>query len=194
MKQGSLQIIRDEHAALKAMLQSLTMMLDRGPGDEVESFFDVVRAMLFYIDEFPEKLHHPKESNLLFPRVARVAPQVMDAIIQLEADHARSETAVRDLQHLLLGWELIGESRRAAFDTAVRRYVQSYLAHMQLEETAILPVAQTALSDQDWAELDAAFETNRDPLATKGRRDPVYDRLFTRIVMRAPAPIGVGEA
>ncbi|CAM8665219.1 COG3945 Uncharacterized conserved protein [Comamonadaceae bacterium] len=194
VKQSSLQIIRDEHAALKAMLQSLTMMLDRGPGDEAESFFDVVRAMLFYIDEFPEKLHHPKESNLLFPRVARVAPQVMDAIIQLEADHAHSETAVRDLQHLLLGWELIGESRRAAFDTAVRRYVQSYMAHMQLEETAILPVAQTALSDQDWAELDAAFEANRDPLATKGRRDPVYDRLFTRIVMRAPAPIGVGEA
>ncbi|NBX20402.1 MAG: hemerythrin domain-containing protein, partial [Betaproteobacteria bacterium] len=37
-------------------------------------------------------------------------------------------------------------------------------------------------------------EANRDPLATKGQRDPVYDRLFTRIVMRAPAPIGVGEA
>jgi hypothetical protein len=25
-----------------------------------------------------------------------------------------------------------------------------------------------------------------------GVRDPMYDRLFTRIVMRAPAPIGVG--
>ena len=118
----------------------------------------------------------------------------MEAIVQLEEDHAHSEASVRDLQHLLLGWELIGESRRAAFDTAVRRYVQAYLAHMQLEETAILPIAQTTLTDQDWAELDAAFEANRDPLATKGQRDPVYDRLFTRIVMRAPAPIGVGEA
>ena len=53
MKQSSLQIIKDEHAALRAMLQSLTMMLDRGPGDEPEGFFDVVRAMLFYIAEFP---------------------------------------------------------------------------------------------------------------------------------------------
>ena len=193
MTPSSLQIIHDEHAALRAMLQSLTMMLDRGPGDEPEGFFDVVRAMLFYIDEFPEKLHHPKESNLLFPRVARLAPQVMDAIIQLEEDHARSEASVRNLQHLLLGWELIGESRRATFDTAARRYVQAYLAHMQLEETAILPVAQATLSDADWAEIDAAFDANRDPLAAKGQRDPVYDRLFTRIVMRAPAPIGVGE-
>jgi hemerythrin-like domain-containing protein len=194
MPATSLQIIHDEHAALRAMLHSLIMMLDRGPGDEAESFFDVVRAMLFYIDEFPEKLHHPKESKLLFPRVAHKAPGVAGAIQRLEEDHACSETAVRELQHLLLGWELIGESRRQTFDTAVRRYIEAYLAHMQLEESTILPAAKAALSASDWAEVDAAFEANRDPLAAKGRRDPVYDRLFTRIVMRAPTPIGVGEA
>jgi hypothetical protein len=31
--------------------------------------FDVLRAMLFYIDEFPERLHHTKESELLFPKL-----------------------------------------------------------------------------------------------------------------------------
>ena len=193
MPRSSLQTIKDEHAALAAMLQSLLLMLDRGPGDEPERFFDVLRAMLFYIDEFPERLHHPKESDLLFPRVVRLAPQTMEAVTQLEKDHAHSEAAVRELQHLLLAWELVGESRHAAFDSAVRRYAAAYLAHMKLEENAILPVAQAVLSDADWAELDAAFANNRDPLSGTAPRDPVYDRLFTRIVMRAPAPIGVGE-
>ncbi|MDR7305753.1 hemerythrin domain-containing protein [Rhodoferax saidenbachensis] len=193
MPQNSLQTIKDEHAALRAMLQSLLLMLDRGPGDEPECFFDVLRAMLFYIDEFPEKLHHPKESDLLFPRVARLAPQTMEVIVQLEQDHAHSEAAVRELQHLLLAWELVGDSRHAAFDTAVRRYVAAYLTHMKLEETAILPVAQAVLGEADWAALDAAFATNCDPLTGKQPRDPIYDRLFTRIVMHAPAPIGVGE-
>ncbi len=193
MPRSSLQTIKDEHAALAAMLQSLLLMLDRGPGAEPERFFDVLRAMLFYIDEFPERLHHPKESDLLFPRVVRLAPQTMEAITQLEKDHAHSEAAVRELQHLLLAWELLGESRHAAFDTAVRRYVVAYLAHMKLEETAILPVAQAVLSDSDWAELDAAFANNCDPLTGQHPRDPAFDRLFTRIVMRAPAPIGVGE-
>ncbi len=193
MPRSSLQTIKDEHAALAAMLQSLLLMLDRGPGDEPERFFDVLRAMLFYIDEFPERLHHPKESDLLFPRVVRLAPQTMEAVTQLEKDHAHSETAVRELQHLLLAWELLGESRHAAFDTAVRRYVVAYLAHMKLEETAILPVAQAVLGDADWAELDAAFANNCDPLTGQHPRDPAFDRLFTRIVMRAPAPIGVGE-
>ena len=193
MPRSSLQTIKDEHAALAAMLQSLLLMLDRGPGDEPERFFDVLRAMLFYIDEFPERLHHPKESDLLFPRVVRLAPQTMEAVTQLEKDHAHSEAAVRELQHLLLAWELVGESRHAAFDGAVRRYAAAYLAHMKLEENAILPVAQAVLSDADWAELDAAFANNRDPLTGQHPRDPAYDRLFTRIVMRAPAPIGVGE-
>jgi len=194
MLKQSLQIIQDEHAALAAMLRSLSMMVERGPDDEPERFFDVLRAMLFYVDEFPERLHHTKESNLLFPRVVRLAPETMDAIVQLEKDHAKSEAGVRELQHLLLAWELVGDARRAAFEEASKRYVAAYLAHMQLEETTILPVARRVLSDSDWRELDAAFATNCDPLTGKYPRDPAYDRLFTRIVMRAPAPIGLGDA
>lgn len=194
MLKQSLQIISEEHSALAAMLRSLSMMVDRGPDHEPERYFDVLRAMLFYIDEFPERLHHTKESELLFPRVARLAPETMDAIAQLENDHAKSEAAVRELQHLLLAWELVGDSRRAVFEESVKRYITTYLAHMRLEETAILPVAQRVLSDADWKELDAAFATNCDPLTGKYPRDPAYDRLFTRIVMTAPAPIGLGDA
>jgi len=194
MAHESIRIIRDEHAALAAMLRSLRMMVDRGPVDEPESFFNVLRAMLFYIDEFPERLHHPKESELLFPRVARLAPETLDVIVQLEKDHARGESAVRELQHLLLAWELVGDARRPAFDQAAKDYLDFYLEHMRLEETVILPAAQKVLSAADWKELDAAFATNCDPLTGKYPRDPAYDRLFTRIVMRAPAPIGLGKA
>ena len=82
----SLQIIVDEHVALAAVLRSLRPLIEQGPGDQPERFFDVLRAMLFYIDEFPEKRHHPNESNLLFPKVARRAPGLMPVIHRLEAD------------------------------------------------------------------------------------------------------------
>ena len=101
----SLRTIREEHASLAAVLHSLRLMLDQGPGDAPAAFFDVMRAMLFYIDEFPERQHHPKESQWLFPKVAERAPQAADAIAQLERDHEGGEAAVRELQHLLLGWE-----------------------------------------------------------------------------------------
>ena len=192
MPHSTLKIIRDEHAAVAAVLRSLLMMIERGPGDAPEQFFDVLRAMLFYIDEFPERLHHPKESDLLFPRLARAAPELMPVIQRLELDHMSGEGKVRELQHLLLAWELIGESRRDAFSDEALVYVAFYLTHMQTEETQLLPVAEKALSAADWAELDAAFERDRDPLSG-GLRDPCYDRLFTRIVLKAPAPIGVGD-
>lgn len=197
MNHEALRVIRDEHATLAAMLQSLMQLVRRGPSpdgaDDSERFFDVLRAMLFYIDEFPEKHHHPKESDLLFPRVARVAPDTMSTIDRLERDHMQGETRVRDLMHLLLAWELLGDSRRQAFVDEVTRYVDFYLEHIRLEETQILPVAERLLTDADWRAMNAAFATNQNPLSARIPRDPQFDRLFTQIVMRAPAPVGLGS-
>jgi hemerythrin-like domain-containing protein len=186
MSHESIRIIHDEHAALAAMLQSLRMMVKRGPSDEPENYFDVLRAMLFYIDEFPERLHHTKETELLFPPVAARAPHLQEAITRLGQDHAQGEASVRHIQHLLLAWELLGEK-------SIANYIDFYLEHMRLEETVIMPEAERVLTSSDWLALDTAFATNCDPLTGKYPRDPVYDRLFTRIVMRAPAPIGLGK-
>lgn len=193
MKRDALRIVRDEHASLAAMLRSLLTMLDRGPEtDGAERFFDVLRAMLFYIGEFPEKLHHPKESDLLFPRVARAAPHTLEAIERLEKDHLGGEGRVRELVHLLMAWEYLGEPRRLAFEDEARAYVAFYLAHMKLEEQVVLPAAEASLDEADRRALDAAFASHVDPLSPEGARDPAFDRLFTRIVRLAPAPVGVG--
>ena len=188
----SVQIIRDEHMALAAVLRSLTLMIKKGPAEEPELFFDVVRAMLFYIDEFPERLHHTKESELLFAPLLTKAPHLAKDLEKLESDHVYSEGAVKELQHLLLAWELLGDSRRKVFERTVEHYVSAYLNHMRLEETVVTPEAEKSFTPQDWTQLDAAFEKNCDPLTGKYPREPLYDRLYTRIVMRAPAPIGMG--
>lgn len=188
----SLQIIRDEHASLAAMLQSMRMLVERGPDESRKNFFDVLRAMLFYIDEYPERLHHPKESNLLFPKVVKASPKVLGAIDRLERDHMYSEKAARELQHLLLSWELLGASRRTAFEEAFKKYVDFYLEHMHLEEEVILPEAEKVLSTHEWAEIDAAFDKNADPLTGKYPPTAEYEKLFSLIVQRAPAPIGLG--
>ena len=193
MSHAAARIIHDEHAAVAAVLSSLLSVISQGPGDAPERFFDVVRAMLFYIDEFPERLHHPKESKLLFPKIAKASPKFAQVIARLDADHEQGEGRVRELQHLLLAWELVGESRRAAFEQQTRDYVRFYLDHMKTEETQLLPAAEQLLTAADWDELNAAFEADRDPLAG-GVVDPHYDRLFTRIVLTAPAPIGVGPS
>lgn len=169
------------------------MLMRRGPRDNPEKFFDSLRAMLFYVDEFPERLHHPKESQYLFPLVALRAPFTRELIERLEDDHNKGEAAIRELQHLLLAWELLGDSRREAFEIAFNQYLIFYLEHMRLEETVIIPAALNVLRQKDWDFLDQAFAGNRDPLSEPFSKDPLYEKLFTRIVMRTPAPIGLGD-
>lgn len=194
MSHAALRIIHDEHAALAAMLRSLVLLLAEHRRQGTMPDFATLRAMLFYIDEFPEKRHHVKESELLFPKIRqRTRAAARDVLDRLDRDHAGGERAVRDLEHALLGFEIMGESRREAFEQAANAYVDFYLEHLAIEEKLILPLAEKALTEQDWAELDAAFAANRDPLTGHEPEDD-YRELFSRIVNAVPAPIGLGPA
>ncbi|HRD85893.1 MAG TPA: hemerythrin domain-containing protein [Rubrivivax sp.] len=191
MKHLTLDVIHDEHQALAAMLRSLSMLLAQARREGRMPDFDVLRAMLFYVDEFPERLHHTKESALLFPRLRERAPELVEVLDRMDRDHAAGEKAIRDLEHALLAFEVMGESRRIAFEQAVERYISFYLQHMAVEENDLLPAARRLFTAADWAELDAAFAANRDPLTGHEPQDE-YRPLFRKIVMNAPAPIGLG--
>lgn len=202
MRPQALAIIQDEHQALAAMLRSLPLLLAQNRHQGRAPDFALLRAMLFYIDEFPERLHHKKETRLLFPKLRQKVPTLAEALDRLDEEHAHGETAIRHLEHLLLAWEVMGgEARAEAFENAAVRYVEFYLAHMGLEEKTILPAALTHLSADDWAELDAAFAANHDPLVARqatpdasDHADDPYRQLVQTIVNRAPAPIGLGAA
>ncbi len=193
MPHPTMTIIRDEHGALSAMLRSLSMLLAEHRRHHSMPDFSVLRAMLFYIDEFPEQLHHTKETELLFPKLRARCPEIASVLDRLDHDHERGEKAIRDLEHDLLAFEVLGEARRAAFEQAVERYIDFYLAHMRVEEEEVLPLALKHFTAEDWKELDTAFLANRDPLTGHEPTD-LYRPLFTKIVQNTPAPIGLGPA
>lgn len=191
MTHSTIRIIRDEHSALSAMLRSIILLLAQHRRQGTLPDFGALRAMLFYVDEFPEKRHHRKETELLFPKLRARTPLSRELLDRLDDDHARGERRIRNVEHALLAFEMMGESRRKAFEQAVEHYVDFYLAHMAMEEREILPLAERVLTEEDWAELDQAFGANRDPL-TGCEPDAEYRELFTRIVNAVPAPVGLG--
>ena len=198
MTHAALTIIHREHGALSAMLRTLTMLMAEHRRRNSLPDFGVMRAMLFYVDEFPEKLHHTKETELLFPKLRARSLEARDVLDRLDRDHARGEHAIRELEHLLLGFEIMSqtsqqESRREEFEQSLKRYVDFYLEHMHVEEAVVLPLAERVLTVDDWAEIDAAFLKNRDPL-TGHTPDDAYVPLFKKIVMTLPAPLGLGPA
>jgi hemerythrin-like domain-containing protein len=188
MSHTTLAVIRKEHAAFAAMLRTLQMLLAEHRKQGSLPDFSVLRAMLFYVDEFPEKRHHRKESELLFPKLRARTTLARDLLDRLDEEHLHGEWLIRDLEHSLLAFEMMGEARREAFETDVARYADFYLAHMRVEEQKILPLAEQVLSKEDWAELDEAFATNRDPL-TGTEVDAEYGVLFGRMLDSIPSPL-----
>ncbi len=194
----TLRIIRDEHGALSAVLRSIGLLLSQCRRRQLDAEFGVLRAMLFYIDEFPEQVHHTKETQLLFPAL-RARSSEADAVLdRLDRDHERSEHAVRELEHELLGLEMMKDApdakeRRERFEQHMQDYIQAYLEHIRLEEAEVLPLAERVLTRADWAALDVAFMQNRDPL-THRDADDAYRPLFKSILMSLPSPLGLGPA
>lgn len=178
--QSTIRILRSEHTALVALLRTATSMVERAREQSSLPDFALLRAMLFYIAEFPERHHHRKESELLFPRLRARTPLARPLLDHLEDDHARGSARIRDLEHALVAFEMMGESRRIAFETALARYVDFYLVHMSIEEREIFPLAESVLHVRDWDELDGEFGAGIDPL-TGAEPQAEYASLFARI-------------
>ena len=194
----TIRIIRDEHGVLSAVLRSISLLLAESKRHGYKPDFTILRAMLFYIDEFPEKVHHTKESDLLFPKLRERSGDLAAVLDRLDADHRSSHRAVRELEHELTVLEMMSdavdaEARRERFDAKVQAYVASYLEHIRVEEVEVLPLAERVLSAADWVDLDAAFMKNRDPL-THREGDDAFRPLFKKILMTLPAPLGLGPA
>ena len=182
--------IGEEHDRLSAVMQAMRYFVRATANGAKPPSCKVFRAMLLYIIDYPEKLHHPKEEQLFSLLQARTG-SVDAAIGQLRAQHVTGEAKVRELEHLLTRYELDREAAFAPFAKAVEDYVTFSFDHMRLEEQAVLPAADQFLTEQDWKAVDQLFAANRDPLAGTDYKAST-DRLFSLIVNITPAPIGVG--
>jgi hemerythrin-like domain-containing protein len=187
------QIIRAEHGALDAVLATLSMMVAHSRRVDRPPDFTALRALLFYVDEFPERLHHRKESAHLFPLLRQRTPEADAVLDRLEEDHRQGEAAIRALEHDLLRWEMLGEPHRTAFERNLAQYIDFYRSHMAIEEKVLLPLAERALDDEDWTQLNQAFGANADPL-TGHPAVGDYEPLFTRMAQLVPAPWGLADA
>ena len=182
--------IRDEHRSISAVLHALKQLAKDAEDSSVEPRFAVFRAMIYYIDQFPERLHHPKEEKYLFARLEQRSPEAKALIEDLRAEHIMGAQLIRDLEQALVGLEVGWSGGARAFSAAVDAYAEFHWNHMRKEEKQLLPLAERSLTEQDWREIDAGFSGNEDPIADLREED--FEKLFTRIVSLAPEPVGVG--
>jgi len=188
----AVRILRDEHRSISAVVASLEQLARQARDGSVKPDFAVFRAMIYYIDAFPERQHHPKEDAQLFARLAARAPQARGLLDELQREHAKGGEMIRELEHAVLALEQDWPKGAEAFAERVAAYAQFHRTHMRTEEQQILPLAERALAREDWQAIAAAFAENADPLSGA----PVergFAELLSRIVSLAPEPVGLGR-
>ena len=187
----AIAVLKSEHRSISAVLHGLQQLAADLGDSSLRPEYGVFHAMIRYIDQYPERLHHPKEDRFLFERLAQRAPQARPLIDALRAEHVTGARLVRELEHALLTLEIGYPGSIGAFRAAVEGYAEFHWAHMRKEEQELLPLAERHLTPEDWSAIDAAFAGNEDPISDL--RDDDFRRLFSRIVSLAPAPVGLGE-
>lgn len=193
MLNSALAIIQDEHRSLAAVVHGLRYLVREIRERGAKPDFRLLWAMIFYLDEFPEKLHHPKENAYIFARLRQRTHEADTVVAELERQHVAGARHVRDLELALGQYEAGMPGGEDRFAAAVETFADETVKHMALEESTVLPLAKKYLTGEDWVEICAAFSENGDPRFDAEADQDCRD-LFTRIVNLAPPPIGVGPA
>jgi len=189
----AMRIIHSEHRSLAAVIHGMLYLVHEIREHGAKPDFALLGAMVYYIDAFPERFHHPKEDRYLFRLLRMRCAQAAPLIQRLETEHRAGAEKIRSLEQALARYQSGGAQEFSAFAAAAEAYAAFHWDHMRAEEKELLPLAEKHLTPDDWIVIDDAFAGHTDPLfgVEAGAQ---YDALFRRIVNLAPPPIGVGPA
>ena len=179
-EQRAIGVIKDEHRSLSAVVRGLQQMAKGASNPNAEPNFPLLWGMIYYIENFPEKLHHPKEEQFLF-RLLKLRTHECDAVIDgLQQQHKDGAVEFKKMRDALEIFEQQGHSSSKGFISAVEAFSLAQWQHLEAEEKLILPTATQFLSEGDWDEIATAFLENGDPRFGDVAEIP-FEELFTKI-------------
>ena len=184
-RDSALAIIREEHRMLRSVMHALEQVVQEMLTRHADADHALIACMLYYIDDFPERCHHPKEDEYLF-RLLRERTSSADALLdELQAQHVRSAQMMAYLQRSFVHYLGGAPDGLRHFSDAVVSYAAFLSDHMEQEEGRVLPLAEQYLLSADWQAIDAAFRFNQDPLGGEQLQQQ-FARLRQRIANLLP--------
>jgi len=186
----AIAIIQDEHRAITAVIEGLRHLLEEIASGRMAPDHTLLRALFGYIEQFPERLHHPKEDEFLFAKLRLRRPDAAPLLDALSREHEIGRERFMELKSAYEGFAA-DPSTLTPFAERVERYAHFHWKHMRREEDEVMPMARQALLPEDWAAIDAAFASNNDPVVGVPAQK-AFRELFRHLVATMPPPYGVG--
>ncbi|KAI5913355.1 universal stress protein [Aromatoleum toluolicum] len=172
-------IIKDEHRSIAVVSYGMRMLAG-GLRDGKPADIGLLDGMLTYLDEFPAKLHHPKEDAYLFAALRRRTSSLDQVIDDLQQEHLDGDRQLAALRAAVAHYQASPDPDAETLASAIDAFALGQLRHIALEERAVIPGACEHLAEQDWKEIVAAFGPNGDARFNHRERE-TYRRLYSRI-------------
>jgi hemerythrin-like domain-containing protein len=181
---AAIETIKQEHRALSQVVELLRHLLRDITSGYTEPDYQLLAIALYYIDEFPGRVHHVKEDKFLFAALQRHTEQFDPVLSRLDSEHDRDRETIRDLHRLLVLYHAGAPEALAQLRAAVEEYAATLYDHMRTEE-GLLAACREHLTDDEWRAIAEAFARDKDPLVGSERRRE-FALLHHRIVNLLP--------
>jgi hemerythrin-like domain-containing protein len=186
---AAIETIKQEHRALSQVVELLRHLLRDITSGYTEPDYQLLAVALYYIDEFPGRLHHAKEDTFLFAALQRHTEQFDPVLSRLDSEHDRDRETIRDMHRLLVLYQAGAAEALVQFRAAVEDYAATLYDHMRSEE-GLLAACREHLTDEEWCVIAEAFARDKDPLVGNERRRE-FALLQHRIVNLLPRKMRV---
>ncbi len=180
-KGAALGALKTEHHNLAQVLNCLSEEVERIRGLDEKPDLDLLFSIVYYIRVFPDRYHHPKEDEYLFKRLRQRTHEADQVLGELEREHADFERLLKTLEQALRDYDQRYPNGLDELERQVEEYLDIQWQHMRKEEEHVLPIAEKALLDEDWAATNNAFLRHDDPMFGENVRTG-FEALRHRIV------------
>ena len=185
----ALRIIKDEHRNLWRLAITLDQVIEEmEQTQKADPAF--IGSVLDYFEHFMDGCHHRKEDEHLFRLLRLRSESAAPLLDRLQAEHRNAPHNLTALRQQLAD-TVAGRSTVGGLTEALRLYLNDQKAHIRTEEQDIYPLAREVLTPADWAEIDAAFLDNDDPVFGSAARAE-FRELFHKVASLAPVSVGLG--
>ncbi len=155
------QLHRD-HVNIVKLLDYLESELAKVGGDRIPDF-QLMHEVMHYMTSYPDIYHHPRE-DVIFRKLREKPGIDVGAIDEVLAEHvdliARGKRFRAALRTVLSESMMLTEE----FLAIANDYIAMQRRHLDREEGSLFRLAREHLDDDEWRDIDVAFEDAPDPL------------------------------
>jgi len=154
----AIQILCEEHRALRDVLDSLELLLEcQRNDDRLEA--DLALDALEWFERFADGLHQDREEFGLFPRLEQRAPERTRSVTSsLMRWHAHERERLEQMRAQIVGAAYGDAWSRDCFTAAARAYIEIQREHADIEDAQLLPLAREVLTPEDDEIILAEYE------------------------------------